>query len=183
MKKEDLILNTSEVAKLLGVSVSTIKRWVKQLGLQMERNERGHYQFNNETIDYLKFIQTQINNGILLHEIAPLPEKEVRTGIVKTTSNENNKAMTELASKIDHIEQKLNGKADSVTTYQLLQHRRELEDLQELISTLTTQMEALESELTDLKKKTLMELPLVYDQQKREKSTKKKNIFASIFGF
>ena len=49
-------MNTSEVAKLLGVSSSTIQRWVKQLELPMERNERGHYHFNQEDIDLLKNI-------------------------------------------------------------------------------------------------------------------------------
>jgi chromosome-anchoring protein RacA len=44
-------MNTSEVAKLLGVSTSTIQRWVKQLELPMERNERGHYHFSSEDIE------------------------------------------------------------------------------------------------------------------------------------
>lgn len=175
-------MNTSEVAKLLGVSVSTIKRWVKQLGLKMERNERGHYLFNDESIDYLKFIQSQINNGILLHEIAPLSEKTVRTGAVKPPL-ENDKIISKLAIKIDNLEQRLNDKADSVATYQLLQHRREIEDLQELVSTLTAQIGDLETEISDLKKKNLMELPLVFDQQKPSKTSKKKNILSSIFGF
>ncbi|MEW8988023.1 MAG: MerR family transcriptional regulator [Bacillus sp. (in: firmicutes)] len=169
-------MNTSEVAKLLGVSVSTIKRWVKQLGLQLERNERGHYQFNDDAIDYLKFIQGQINSGILLHEIAPLPEK------IKAPQ-QNDKVISDIVSKIESLEQKINQKADSVATYQLLQHRREIEDLQELITSLTSQIEELEEEFSDLKKKTLMELPLVLDQQQPVKTGKKKNIFSSIFGF
>ncbi|WP_147535551.1 MerR family transcriptional regulator [Bacillus marasmi] len=175
-------MNTSEVAKLLGVSVSTIKRWVKQLGLQLERNERGHYQFNDEAIDYLKFIQGQINSGILLHEIAPLPEKTPRTGTIKAPQ-QNDKVISDIVSKIESLEQKINQKADSVATYQLLQHRREIEDLQELITSLTSQIEELEEELSDLKKKTLMELPLVLDHQQPVKTGKKKNIFSSIFGF
>ena len=53
-------MNTSEVAKLLGVSASTIQRWVKQLGLPMEKNERGHYYFCSDDINLLKEIHEQL---------------------------------------------------------------------------------------------------------------------------
>ncbi|MCL6573756.1 MAG: helix-turn-helix domain-containing protein, partial [Bacillus sp. (in: Bacteria)] len=43
-------MNTSEVAKLLGVSSSTVQRWVKQLRLPMEKNDRFHYHFNSDYI-------------------------------------------------------------------------------------------------------------------------------------
>lgn len=172
-------MNTSEVAKLLGVSVSTVKRWVKQLGLPMERNDRGHYLFNDEAIEYLRFIQNQINAGVLLHEITPLPEKNIRSGTVKAPK-ERDLAVEELVLKINNLERRLDAKADSVASYQLLQHRREIEELQELVSSLSSQIEELEIEITDLKKKEAADRPLVYDQPK---TTKKKNIFSSLFGF
>jgi chromosome-anchoring protein RacA len=175
-------LNTSEVAKLLGVSVSTVKRWVKQLGLPMERNDRGHYLFTDETIQYLKFIQNQINSGILLHEISPFPEKNIRTGTVKATM-EKDPIVEELASKLNSLERRLEEKADSVTSYQLLQHRREIEDLQNLVKSLNGQIEELESQLSNLKQSITPDLSLAYDQQKKMKNTKKKNIFSSLFGF
>lgn len=58
-------MNTNEVAKLLGVSASTIQRWIKQLQLPMERNERGHYHFSQEDIELLKEIHEQLQNGTL----------------------------------------------------------------------------------------------------------------------
>lgn len=172
-------MNTSEVAKLLGVSVSTVKRWVKQLGLPMERNDRGHYLFNDEAIKSLRFIQNQINDGVLLHEITTLPEKNIRSGTLKAPK-ERDQLVEELTSKLNSLERRLDEKADSVTSYQLLQHRREIEDLQELVTTLSTQIEELEIEISELKKQNATERPLVFDQPK---STKKKNIFSSIFGF
>lgn len=45
-------MNSSEVAKHLGVSTSTVQRWVKQLNLPMERNERGHYTFKEEDLPF-----------------------------------------------------------------------------------------------------------------------------------
>ena len=170
-------MNTSEVAKLLGVSASTIQRWVKQLELPMERNERGHYHFNNEDIDLLKNIQTQIQNGTLLQEIAPVQEKKSRKGIVKVP--ENNVELERLYTIITELEAKVNSKADSVASYQLLQHRREIEELQNQVTVLTKQVESLQTQLYEIKKNALPDIPLVLDKGNR----KKKNIVSSLFGF
>ncbi|MDR7075525.1 chromosome-anchoring protein RacA [Neobacillus niacini] len=170
-------MNTSEVAKLLGVSPSTIQRWVKQLELPMERNERGHYHFNNEDIDLLKNIQTQIQNGTLLQEIAPVQEKKSRKGIVKVP--ENNAELERLYTIVTELEAKVNSKADSVTSYQLLQHRREIEELQNQVTVLTKQVESLQTQLYEIKKNALPDKPLVLDKGNR----KKKNIVSSLFGF
>jgi chromosome-anchoring protein RacA len=174
------MMNTSEVARLLGVSASTIQRWVKQLELPMERNERGHYHFNNEDIDLLKNIQTQIQNGTLLQEIAPVQEKKTRKGIVKAAP-ENNSELERLYSIVTELETKVNSKADSVASYQLLQHRREIEDLQSQVIKLTKQVENLQSQLQEFKTSDLPDKPLVLDQGKLNR--KKKNFVSSLFGF
>jgi chromosome-anchoring protein RacA len=172
-------MNTSEVAKLLEVSTSTIQRWVKQLQLPMERNERGHYYFNNDDIDLLRSIQEQIQNGTLLQDIAPVHEKKARKGTVKAV--ENNAALERLFTIVGELETKMNTKADSVASYQLLQHRREIEELQGQIKQLTSQLESLQSQFNELKKSSLPDKPLVLDQGKVKR--KKKNIVSSLFGF
>lgn len=168
-------MNTSEVANLLGVSSSTIQRWVKQLELPMERNERGHYFFNPDDIDLLRKIQEQIQNGALLQEIAPVPEKKPRKGVVKQV--ENNSAVERLYKIVAELEAKVDTKADSVASYQLLQHRREIEELQSQIKELTNQVESLQSELKELNKPDL----LVLEQGKVKR--KKKNFVSSLFSF
>lgn len=173
-------MNTSEVAKLLGVSNSTIKRWVKELGLSMERNERGHYLFNQEDIEYLRFIQEQIQNGILLHEVT-MPDTKPRKGVVKL--GESDKTNDDLLPKIKELERKIDSKADSVASYQLLQHRSEIEDLQKQIKKLTNRIEVLELELNKSKKSVSPDLPLVFDQPKSKRDKKRKNIISSLFGF
>ncbi|MCM3692557.1 MerR family transcriptional regulator [Neobacillus niacini] len=173
-------MNTSEVAKLLGVSASTIQRWVKQLELPMERNERGHYHFNNEDIDLLKNIQTQIQNGTLLQEIAPVQEKKIRKGTVKGAP-ETNAELERLYTIVSELEAKVNSKADSVASYQLLQHRREIEDLQSQVLDLTKKVESLQSQLYESKITTPPEKPLVFEQGKLNR--KKKNFVSSLFGF
>ncbi|MEH7106688.1 MULTISPECIES: MerR family transcriptional regulator [Bacillaceae] len=173
-------MNSSEVAKLLGVSVSTIQRWVKQLELPMERNERGHYLFKEEDIHMLKEIHDQLQNGVLLQDITPVKDKkQTRKGTVKTA--ENDQAMDMLNERVKVLEQGLHTKADSVASYQLLQHRRELEELQELVSHMSKQIEQLQTEINMLKKPDQPEKPYVLDHGKVKR--KKKNFVSTLFGF
>jgi chromosome-anchoring protein RacA len=175
---EGLELNTGEVAKLLGVSISTVQRWVKQLKLPMEKNDRGHYLFKEEDIELLKEIHQQIQQGVLLSDIAPNYEKKARIGVVRDV--ENVPAIEKLSSKINELETKLNDKADSVTTYQLLQHRREIEELQNQIKTLTNKINLLEKQLTP---QTDIEKDSPYENIKKERKNKKKNFVSHLFGF
>lgn len=175
-----LEMNTSEVAKLLGVSSSTIQRWVKQLRLPMEKNERGHYQFNSNDIQLFKKIHEQLQNGTQLQDITPVKEKKNhRIGTVNVV--EKDKTIERLIKKVSELEISLFAKADSVTSYQLLQHRRELEDLQEHVKELTQQIEDLQKQMTVLKIPMQIEKPIVFDHSKGKR--KKKNIVSSMFGF
>jgi chromosome-anchoring protein RacA len=171
-------MNTSEVAKLLGVSTSTIQRWVKQLELPMERNERGHYHFSSEDIEVLQKIHEQLQNGTLIQEIAPIKEKKSpRKGAVKAVEDE---AIEKLITKVKEIEIDINSKADAVVSYQLLQHRREIEDLQAQVNELTGQLENIQKLLINLNISSQPEKPIVFDSSKGER--KKKNIVSSLFG-
>ncbi|MGG3468923.1 MerR family transcriptional regulator [Neobacillus pocheonensis] len=173
-------MNTSEVAKLLGVSTSTIQRWVKQLDLPMERNERGHYHFTSKDIDILKGIHEQLQSGTLIQEIAPVKEKKSsRKGTVKSV--EKDETIEKLMEKVSKLEIGLHAKADSVASYQLLQHRREIEELQQQITGLTQKVELLQTEIIELKKSSHLEKPLVLDNGKVKR--KKKNFVSSLFGF
>jgi chromosome-anchoring protein RacA len=173
-------MNTSEVAKLLGVSTSTIQRWIKQLELPMERNERGHYHFSSEDIEVLKKIHEQLQSGTLIQEITPIKEKKnPRKGIVKAV--EDNLAIEKLNEKVSKLEMELHSKADSVASYQLLQHRREIEDLQAQVNELTAQLEQFQKLFSKLNIPSQMEEPIVFDSSKGKR--KKKNIVSSLFGF
>jgi chromosome-anchoring protein RacA len=169
-------LNTRSVAELLGISTSTVQRWVKQLNLEMEKNELGHFIFSEEDIELLKQVKAQLHEGILLQDIALAKHK--RTGIVKNVQAETD--VQELADKIDRLEISLHDKADSVVSYQLLQHRHEIEELQKQITLLTeriSQMEGL------LKKESEVAIANELNPNKEKKpSGKKKNFFQMIFG-
>ncbi|WP_042355454.1 MerR family transcriptional regulator [Bacillus rubiinfantis] len=172
-------MNTAEVAKLLGVSVSTVQRWVKQLALPMERNERGHYYFNDEDIQLLKDIQEQLKQGVLLQDIAPVKlEKKPRKGTKKIDLQDE--AIEFLLTKIQNLEVNLQAKADGVTSYQLLQHRREIEDLQTQIDNLTSQINSLQQDINKLLTPHT-DKPLVLQDGKIKR--KKKKFVSSLFSF
>src|SRR5690606_28741563 len=62
-RESDIVMNTTAVAEMLGVSASTVQRWVKHLGLEMQRNEYGHYVYSEEDIEKLKKFQQELHKG------------------------------------------------------------------------------------------------------------------------
>jgi chromosome-anchoring protein RacA len=174
-------LNTKSVAEMLGISTRTVQRWVKQLNLNMERNELGHFIFTDENIEQIKQVKKQLDEGILLQDITV--EKSTRSGIVRNSQPEKIKEeiQEELEDKISLLETSLYQKADSVVSYQLLQHRREIEELQEQVSFLTRRLADLE-ELFFMVNETAASL----DQKQFEgplTPRKKKGFMRRIFGF
>jgi chromosome-anchoring protein RacA len=165
-------LNTRAVAKLLRISVSTVQRWVKQLALEMERNELGHFIFSEDDIALLKEVKNQLQQGKILQEIEISSNK--RIGHVKT--NDSDEFVEQITSKLKEIEISLEQKADSVVSYQLLQHRREIEELQEQILLLTEKISNLEEVLQRDKEAAL-------SKEKIKNTPRKRNKFLqSIFG-
>ncbi|WP_026584013.1 MerR family transcriptional regulator [Bacillus sp. J33] len=173
-------MNTSAVAKLLGVSPSTVQRWVKQLELRTERNELGHYLFTDEDIDLLRQVQDQLNKGMILQEVT-VKGKKARKGTIQ--NDQANPAMEKILLKLSELEQRMNGKADDVVSYQLLQHRREIEELQKENEQLNKRIEILETKLGAKNRNIPADTLLVFDQEKPRKKLKKKNIFTMLFGF
>lgn len=178
-------LNTKSVAEMLGISTRTVQRWVKQLNLNMARNDLGHFIFTDENIEQLKQVKKQLDEGILLQDITL--GKNKRSGIIKNSQPEKKKEemeeiQEELEDKISLLETSLYQKADSVVSYQLLQHRREIEELQEQVSYLT-------GRLSDLEELFFMvnETAASFDQKQFNEDTlsprKKKSFMRRIFGF
>ncbi|MBP2240465.1 chromosome-anchoring protein RacA [Cytobacillus eiseniae] len=173
-------MNTSAVAKLLGVSSSTIQRWVKLLELHMERNELGHYSFTDEDIQLLKEVKEQLNTGVLLQDVT-VEKRKIRKGAAKIAANDQLTAR--LMEKINHIELRLNQKADDVVSYQLLQHRREIEEIQQEIKNLHAHINQLEEGQKGLNQNIPTENLHFIDQETPKKKMKRKNLIASLFSF
>lgn len=165
-------MNTNAVSRLLGVSSSTVGRWVKQLGLEMERNEFGHYIYTEEDIEMLKNFKEQIQNGVPVQsiQIKKIPRRG-STRIQQKSSTEN-----ALMERVRKLEGDLDNKADSVVTYQILQHRREIEELRSQVDKLNIIVEEL---TTNTNRHEINFAEETNEIQKR----RKKNVFKSIFGW
>lgn len=167
-------MNTSVVAKKIGVSPKTIQRWIKQLELPMERNELGHYMFGNEDVSLLEDIHSQLQKGIPMNEIQ---EKVRKKKTAKRGSDHvSNEWMEKAFEKITELEHLINKKADDVVSYQLLLQRNEIEEL-------TSRLGQLEKRIAELEKRENHHdaQPLIVHQPRKKKPIHK-TWFSSIFG-
>lgn len=171
-------MNTTTVAKLLKVSPSTIQRWVKQLDLNMERNKLGHFIFAEEDIELLKSVQNQMNQGLVLQEVT-VAKKQNRKG--KAIKSQDHEISKDILTKIDLLEKMINQKADEVVSYQLLQHRYEIEELQNEVSRLAEQLNKIDAAKNETKETKINEKVIVFDETKPKRKIKKKNMLSSFF--
>lgn len=172
-------MNTSAVAKLLGVSPSTIQRWVKQANLQMERTELGHYQFSEESIEILKDIKDQLNNGVLLQDLKIKGRKHRKAAIPAVKPDF---PIERMVKRMEEIEKRLDRKADEVVSYQILQHRREIEELQNEVGRLNEVITSMQ-EAAAQRETVQGENKLSLTPGNSLKKFKKRNIISSFFGF
>lgn len=161
-------MNTSAAAKALGVSLSTVQRWAAASGLNIERNQHGHYVFSDADIEAMKQIQTEQNSG----PPAQQPKRKGRR--TQPAAGEQD----EYGEAIRTLQRQLENKADSVVSYQLLQHRQEIEELQGTISKLEKRLSALENREQETITGSLQpgKTPLF-------QAGRKKRIFQMLFGF
>ncbi|PGT89642.1 MerR family transcriptional regulator [Bacillus sp. AFS040349] len=171
-------MSTAAVAKSLGVSRRTLMRWVDQLDLELEKNELGHYQFSDADIERLKQLQ---NNPT----VTPTPANEqTRKGTITQMVSLDESKVDSLTQRIEEVERKVQSKADGVVSYQLLQHRREMEELQSTIKKLELRIEELEQEKLSKKQEFGKDPALVFDQTKAPaKPSRRKGLISSILGF
>ncbi|WP_425456188.1 MerR family transcriptional regulator [Bacillus yapensis] len=158
---------------MLGVSSSTVQRWVKHLGLKMERNEFGHYLYSEEDIQILKEFKQQLQDGIPFQDIQVT--KKVRRGsrnMQKTDEQDQS-----FLERLKVVERKVESKADSVVSYQLLQHRREIEDLKKEIESLNSQIKELVEKTKQVEEDQTDSTEPILVTRKRKK------IFLSLLGF
>ncbi|WP_028391649.1 MerR family transcriptional regulator [Bacillus cihuensis] len=166
--------SSGAVANELGISQSTVKRWVTVCNMEIERNSHGHYLFTDENIQQLKQIQQQLNEGFVLHQVA-LGEKKTRKGTIlpMVQSPENQNVIEKLLISVQELERRLDDKADGVASYQLLQHRREIEDLNKKIESMANRIEVLETGRNNENERSTFDI---------DGSKKKRHIFQFLFG-
>lgn len=137
-------MNTNSVAKQLGVSSSTVKRWVKQLKLNLDRNEMGHFTYRQEDVDLLMTHKEQQNEALLIYNEIAAGKEFLRRGSVHSSIMDENSF---LLNRIKSLESIVQSKADQVVSYQILQHRREMEEMQATLEKLEERIRMLEVKL------------------------------------
>jgi chromosome-anchoring protein RacA len=167
-------MSTAEVTKLLGVSRRTLMRWVSQLDMQLEKNELGHYQFSDEDVEQLRQAIIQAQSQPQQTQIIPSSRK----GTIKSVSVVDDNNDESLNKRMDELERAIRGKADDVVSYQMLQHRKEMEELLSKIAVLEKKIENLEN---GREKHEPKENVFVFDQSPPQKKPKRKNLISSIF--
>jgi chromosome-anchoring protein RacA len=138
--------------------------------IQCDKNEHGHYLFKQEDIEQLKEIKAQLDSGLLMSDIQIQTIQSNERSLELPTQFEEK--FNRLHAAIVSLEKKVEEKADSVVSYQMLQHASEVEEL-------IKKMENMEVRLQDL------EVALLKNNQPEErlyvKEKPKKNWFVSLF--
>jgi len=137
-------LKTSNVAKRLGVSTKTIQRWVKKYDIPCEKNEAGHYVFDAKTIAMLE--QIKFEQGAALEDDFSTDIEKPDAGCPESFFETYVKPyLEELEKRLRVTERKLEQKADDVVSFQLLQHRNEIDELADKLHELEHRISQLET--------------------------------------
>ncbi|MBG0972661.1 chromosome-anchoring protein RacA [Bacillus sp. SRB3LM] len=175
---------TPFIAKKLGVSPKAVVRIAQQLNLTIEKNKYGHFIFTQEDVDQMlehhRFQIEQSQNSQPTQKASSDEVKELKTQvntIVQNISSNDFEQLTNqlntITRRLDRMEEQMQDKANDVVTYQLLQHRREMEEMLERI-------QKLEAALT--KEEPIYITPDSKPTYEREKKPKRRKMIFSIFG-
>ncbi|CAH1217384.1 Chromosome-anchoring protein RacA [Paenibacillus plantiphilus] len=202
------VLKTKDTAVALGVSPTTVKRWVLHFSHCFQKDRLGHYVFSEQDIRRLQHIKSRIEQGSTLEQIE-LPSLDVAGAEgdgtvdnviemagnamiehVRNEINELNEAhardntgeeSAELMSQIRQIEYTLAHKADEVVSMQVLQHRLELDELRRIVEQLVLSVEALQK--PKLRPLTAFEEPASPPPAKPQIRHKKRGLLRLLFQF
>jgi len=126
-------VNTNRLASELAVSPKTIRRWIQFLDLQVGKNEHGHYIFTTQDLELFTKIKENIKNGktraeikrnIMTNNLEPKPQIDVHH------PEEHEDKFKIIFQQLKIQEKRISEKADEVVAYQILVHRKEIEELQ-----------------------------------------------------
>lgn len=136
------VFKTKDVSRILKVNPTTIQRWVKFFNLPCEKNEHGHYLFTEQNIAQLKAIKKQLEQGLPMSKVKLYAGDEPKYKVEDVIKKFNH-----MTKRIENIEHRLEEKATNVVNIQLLQHRRELEKLHQLVENMKHDIEQLKKHI------------------------------------
>ncbi|MEH7464521.1 chromosome segregation protein [Bacillus thuringiensis] len=159
---------TPMIAKTLGISPKAVIRLAQQIGLELKKNKFGHYVFYEkdlqQMLDFQRSAPSHKHEPSSYHAAEAAPSNEMQQFI---------KELKHISLRLDRLEEKLQDKADDVVSYQLLQHRNEMEEMHAKIDQLETA----------LKRKESIYITPEVAAAKQEEKPKRRKMILSIFGF
>lgn len=179
-----VLVKTKQVSERLGVNPSTIHRWVKFFAIPCQKNEHGHYLFSDTDINQLRQIQDQLSNGLTMEEVTGysgkvdynIKEENVMSG--KFDDQIRNEQMTR---KLSELERKIDKKADDVVSYQLFQHRNEIDELMKKVIDLEKRLATLQDVNSNTKSNTNSN-PFEVNMPLKDKPRHKSSWVLHLFG-
>lgn len=165
-------MNTAEFAKKLGVSTKTVRKWIKNHDLTCEKNEYGHYVFEETDLPLFEGIRNQVKSGVPSDKIeisTPAPRKGTTRKMVQVSEKTLSEKLNAMIERIEENERRIEEKASDVVSYQLLQHRKEIDELQKKMQKMEEYIEQLEKEKEELQKQTAITLEKVEGSRRRKK--------------
>lgn len=143
---------TKEIAKEFGVNPSTIQRWIKYFQLSCEINKNGHFELNEVTYEKLKHIHHETKNGKRMKDVHLsghrfTPERKHAKKMV--SSQQLNDKIDRILIQVDQLDRNIQTKADEVVEYQVLNQRKEINELNDIIQHLSQRLNSLENELPE----------------------------------
>ncbi|MGI8371366.1 MerR family transcriptional regulator [Priestia megaterium] len=137
-----MTMKTVDVAKSLGIHPSTVLKWVKIADIELERNESGHCEFTEENVEALRKFQKNRNRQAVVKVV----EKE-EVVISDERAQDMQKQLDQLFLRLIENEKRTEEKAGEVVTFQILEHRSEIDRLNKVITKLENRVVELESQL------------------------------------
>lgn len=137
-------MKTHEAARELGVSSQTVIKWIRHYNIDCAKNERGHFDISKENIKQIREahnIQTR---------------SSARKGHVQSSADfdaleaqiqEMCKQMGSMMGRIAENDRRIEEKAGEVVTFQVLEHRTEITNLQKKIYELEERLAMVEEQL------------------------------------
>lgn len=167
---------TKEIADEFGVNPSTIQRWIKHFQLRCEINNNGHFELNEATYEKLKHVHQETKNGKKMKDVVLLGHcftSERHQSKKMVPSQRLDEKIEQLIILVDQLDRNIQTKADEVVEYQVLNQRKEINELNEIIHHLSQRLKVLEKEIP--------EKNLKQESSETERIPLKKRRLAGIF--
>jgi len=138
-------LKTKEAAAALGVSPTTVKRWASLRPERFRKDASGHYVFLPEELSLLASSKGTAEEGASSRSEEPV-QAAVRLGPALEPGWQQPAippGWDELSDRLRELEKSLDRKAGDIVTYQILEHRRELDELRVSVKELACSLDSL----------------------------------------